>query len=241
MPTPGRRAAGSPGDGKRFESASEVCKQLGVHACPNRGGCPGRRLEIKGPKDLRTVALTVWLKNVAFSDVPKRVRGFLLRVFHNTHESCTRSGGCGIQVVCLNRSVVATVSSWKDGGGSDVLRLVYKVLNGFVVCTTLYVAAEFNKPGECMPINGCASSERRGIFIQSNSTLALVMPTFDTLTLSPPAYMQLITKAYPKTTFVLLHGSYSYTHDAGYLVSETSTPTSERYSPLLACTASALS
>ena len=31
--------------------------------------------------------------------------------------------------------------------------------------------------------------------------------------------MQPIIEAYPKATFVLLHGSYPYTHDAGYLAS----------------------
>ena len=40
-----------------------------------------------------------------------------------------------------------------------------------------------------------------------------------TLTLSSPAHMQPIIEAYPMATFVLLHGSYPYTRDAGYLAS----------------------
>ena len=48
----------------------------------------------------------------------------------------------------VERSVVATVSSWKDGTGSDASRLADKALNDFVVCTALSVAAEFNKPGQ---------------------------------------------------------------------------------------------
>jgi len=39
------------------------------------------------------------------------------------------------------------------------------------------------------------------------------------LTLSSPAHMQPIIEAYPDATFVLLHGSYPYSRDAGYLAS----------------------
>lgn len=38
-----------------------------------------------------------------------------------------------------------------------------------------------------------------------------------TLTKSSPAHMQTIIRAYPDTVFVLLHSSYPYTRDAGYL------------------------
>ena len=38
-----------------------------------------------------------------------------------------------------------------------------------------------------------------------------------TLSLSSPAHMQPIIKAYPKAKIVLLHSSYPYTRDAGYL------------------------
>lgn len=40
-----------------------------------------------------------------------------------------------------------------------------------------------------------------------------------TLTTSSPAHMQPIIKAFPETVFVLLHSSYPYTRDAGYLTS----------------------
>lgn len=40
-----------------------------------------------------------------------------------------------------------------------------------------------------------------------------------TLSLSSPSMMQPIIKAYPNTNFVLLHSSYPYTRDAGYLTS----------------------
>ena len=51
----------------------------------------------------------------------------------------------------VEKSIVTTVSSWKDAGGSGVLRLADKALNDFVVCTALSIATEFNKPGECRP------------------------------------------------------------------------------------------
>ena len=38
-----------------------------------------------------------------------------------------------------------------------------------------------------------------------------------TLTKSSPAHMQPIIKAFPNTTFVLLHSGYPYTREAGYL------------------------
>ena len=41
----------------------------------------------------------------------------------------------------VERSIVTTVSSWKNAGGSDVLRLTAKALNDFVVCVTLSIAA----------------------------------------------------------------------------------------------------
>ena len=39
------------------------------------------------------------------------------------------------------------------------------------------------------------------------------------LTLSSPAHLQPLIRAYPNTTVVLLHGSYPYTREAGYLAS----------------------
>lgn len=38
-----------------------------------------------------------------------------------------------------------------------------------------------------------------------------------TLTRSSPAHLQPLIKAHPNATFVLLHSSYPYTRDAGYL------------------------
>lgn len=49
----------------------------------------------------------------------------------------------------IERSVVATVSSWnKKAGGSSAPRLADKELNDFVVRAALLVATEFKKPGK---------------------------------------------------------------------------------------------
>ncbi|KAF9652156.1 amidohydrolase 2 [Thelephora ganbajun] len=99
----------------------------------------------------------------------------------------------------VERSIVATLSSWKrKAKGSDVLRLADKPLNDFVVRTALSIATEFNKP------------------VQFHTGLG---DPDVILTLSSPAQMQPIIEAYPKVTFILLHGSYPYSRDAGYLAS----------------------
>ena len=94
-------------------------------------------------------------------------------------EVCYRTGlNVGVNSDDLSgveRSIVTTVSSWKNAGGSDVLRLADKALNDFVVCVALSIAAEFNKPDEYMSIHDCTTSEQRRPFIQSNSTPASVV------------------------------------------------------------------
>ena len=80
----------------------------------------------------------------------------------------------------VEKSIVATVSSWKkEGGGSGVLRLADKALNDFVVCTALSIATEFNKPGEysLMLIHGPTAPERKRTLAQFSSTLVLVIQT----------------------------------------------------------------
>ncbi|GBE78754.1 hypothetical protein SCP_0116460 [Sparassis crispa] len=79
---------------------------------------------------------------------------------------------------------------------SKKLRLAHKALNDFVVNTTLRVAGQYGKP------------------VQFHTGLG---DNDISLTHSTPALMQPIIKAYPNTKFVLLHSSYPYTQEAGYL------------------------
>ena len=94
------------------------------------------------------------------------------------------------------------------------LRLKHKPLNDEVVRITLTVAGNHNKPGN-------ETSE-----IVTDNIIDICRPVqFHTglgdsdiiLRLSSPAYMQPIIEGFPRTTFVLLHSSYPYTQEAGYL------------------------
>ncbi|KAI0072172.1 hypothetical protein K474DRAFT_441712 [Panus rudis PR-1116 ss-1] len=76
------------------------------------------------------------------------------------------------------------------------LRLADKVINDYVVHLTLQTAGEFQKP------------------VQFHTGLG---DNDITLTVSSPAVMQSLIQTYPGTKIVLLHSSYPYTREAGYL------------------------
>ncbi|KAK0236913.1 amidohydrolase 2 [Armillaria nabsnona] len=76
------------------------------------------------------------------------------------------------------------------------IRLAYKALNDHIVRVALEIAGEHNIP------------------VQFHTGLG---DNDITLAFSSPSHMQSIIKAYPKTSFVLLHSSYPYTREAGYL------------------------
>ncbi|OSX56698.1 hypothetical protein POSPLADRAFT_1071895 [Postia placenta MAD-698-R-SB12] len=76
------------------------------------------------------------------------------------------------------------------------LRLESKALNDFVVVTTLRIAAQYGKP------------------VQFHTGLG---DNDITLVKSSPAVMQPVIKAHPNAKIVLLHSSYPYTQEAGYL------------------------
>ncbi|KAI0334155.1 amidohydrolase 2 [Cubamyces sp. BRFM 1775] len=76
------------------------------------------------------------------------------------------------------------------------LRLAHKEINDYVVNVTMRIAGEHGKP------------------VQFHTGLG---DNDITLTLSSPAHLQPLIKAYPATKIVLLHSSYPYTKEAGYL------------------------
>ncbi|KAK0431679.1 amidohydrolase 2 [Armillaria borealis] len=76
------------------------------------------------------------------------------------------------------------------------IRLAYKALNDHIVRAALEIAGEHNIP------------------VQFHTGLG---DNDITLAFSTPSHMQPIIKAYPKTSFILLHSSYPYTREAGYL------------------------
>ncbi|XP_006455844.1 hypothetical protein AGABI2DRAFT_195174 [Agaricus bisporus var. bisporus H97] len=78
------------------------------------------------------------------------------------------------------------------------IRLAHKDLNDLVVRTTLDIAGEFQKPVQFH--TGLGDSDINLIF-------------------SSPARLQQVIKNYSRTIFVLLHSSYPYSREAGYLAS----------------------
>ncbi|KAH8101284.1 amidohydrolase-domain-containing protein [Cristinia sonorae] len=76
------------------------------------------------------------------------------------------------------------------------LRLADKAVNDMIVLTTLRIAGRCGKP------------------VQFHTGLG---DNDITLKLASPSHMQSIIKAFPDTNFVLLHSSYPYTREAGYL------------------------
>ncbi|KAI9439464.1 amidohydrolase 2 [Russula earlei] len=86
--------------------------------------------------------------------------------------------------------------SFRSRTSDGPLRLADKALNDLVVRVTLEVAAE------------------HGIPVQFHTGLG---DADITLTRASPAHLQPLIASNPRTTFVLLHGSYPYTREAGYL------------------------
>ncbi|KAH0834001.1 amidohydrolase 2 [Lanmaoa asiatica] len=82
---------------------------------------------------------------------------------------------------------------------TESLRLQQKTLNDYLVRIVLQIAARYHKPGR-FHFPGLGDNDIR-------------------LTKSSPAYMQPIFEAYPDTPIVLLHSSYPYAREAGYLTS----------------------
>ncbi|KAI5994360.1 amidohydrolase 2 [Pisolithus albus] len=83
------------------------------------------------------------------------------------------------------------LEAWTDYDATGEFRLKHKALNDYLVCIVLRIAGQYKKPG-----------------LGDNDI---------TLTKSSPAHMQPLIKAFPDTTFVLLHSGYPYSREAGYL------------------------
>ncbi|KAG1744372.1 amidohydrolase 2 [Suillus lakei] len=95
----------------------------------------------------------------------------------------------------LHQCLASASEQFKEKGS---IRFEHKALNDHLVKIVLDIAGRCKKP------------------IQFHTGLG---DNEITLTKSSPAHMQPIIKAFPETIFVLLHSSYPYTRDAGYLTS----------------------
>lgn len=103
---------------------------------------------------------------------------------------------------------------------TGTLRLADKAFNDYLVRVTMEVAGKFGKPGEFFSL----------IFYSLHRPLRsrlILIVQFHTglgdndivLTRSSPAHLQPLIAAYPQTPVVLLHASYPFTREAGYLTS----------------------
>ncbi|KAI0339169.1 amidohydrolase 2 [Trametopsis cervina] len=110
--------------------------------------------------------------------------------------ACYRTG-LNITVNPDIASVTTSVSELVlDYSESKPLRLEIKDVNDWIVNLTLEVSSQCGKP------------------VQFHTGLG---DSDITLALSSPSHMQPVIKAYPNAKIVLLHSSYPYTRDAGYL------------------------
>ncbi|KAA1475726.1 hypothetical protein DENSPDRAFT_842547 [Dentipellis sp. KUC8613] len=112
--------------------------------------------------------------------------------------ACYRTG-LAISTSCTEEELAsALVDVYIRYQTNTKLRIADKALNDYIVRATLEIAGMHSKPVQFHTGLGDADI---------------------TLALSSPAHLQAAIKAYPSTTFVLLHSSYPYTRDAGYLTS----------------------
>jgi len=110
--------------------------------------------------------------------------------------ACYRTG-LDISITCTSEEIQNAFAEATDGvRPGDKIRLSTKVLNDYLVRMVLEIAGQYKKPVQFHTGLG-------------DNDIKLVK--------SSPAHMQPIIEAYPDTTFVLLHSSYPYTQDAGYL------------------------
>lgn len=115
------------------------------------------------------------------------------------------------------RSLVE-ISSIYNAKGS--IRLAHKAFNDYVVRLLLQIASVVRKPGAFhLPFNNhqlqpADSPPFFRCLVQFHTGLG---DSDITLRLSSPSCLQPVIKLYPNTLFVLLHSSYPFTREAGYL------------------------
>ncbi|KAL4072268.1 amidohydrolase 2 [Scleroderma citrinum] len=130
-----------------------------------------------------------FLQNITASADDPEVVGFKSVACYRTGLDISTSGTTEEIERCV-------LEAWKQYEEKGILRFEHKALNDHLVRTVLEVAGRSRKP------------------VQFHTGLG---DNDITLAKSSPAHMQPIIKAFPDTIFVLLHSSYPYTRDAGYL------------------------
>ncbi|KAJ7180592.1 amidohydrolase-domain-containing protein [Mycena filopes] len=111
--------------------------------------------------------------------------------------ACYRTGLDIAPSADSEESILACLQDvFKTYQATGTIRLAHKPLNDHIVRTALEISGDCGKP------------------VQFHTGLG---DNDITLNHSSPSHMQAIIKAFPKTLFVLLHSSYPFTREAGYL------------------------
>lgn len=143
------------------------------------------------PSDVVNIFCLELVRRIEQQAQAKDVVGFksivCYRTGMNVSTSCTH--------IELEKALDAVYQAYRSEPTTPI-RLAEKVVNDFVVRTTLELAGKYKKP------------------VQFHTGLG---DSDITLGLSSPSHLQPIMKGYPNTPIVLLHSSYPYTRDAGYL------------------------
>jgi len=117
---------------------------------------------------------------------------------------------------------------FRSKGKNEPLRLADKPLNDLVVRKTVKIAAECSKPGMVLlyflPYHSQYAQDDSLFLMQFHLHPPLAVQFHTglgdadiTLTSASAAHLQPLIAANPQTTFVLLHASYPYMREAGYL------------------------
>ncbi|KAJ7579017.1 amidohydrolase 2 [Mycena floridula] len=161
------------------------------------------RVEVEAEKILSGIfhATSILISN-ALEAFNVGVRDMLTSGAHDVNVVAFKSIACyrtGLDIVSecseveQRKELVLLFERFKESGK---IRLANKMLNDHLVCMTLQIAGDCGKP------------------VQFHTGLG---DNDISLLRSSPSHLQPIIKRYPETTFVLLHSSYPYTREAGYL------------------------
>lgn len=162
------------------------------------------------PSDVVNIFCLELVRRIEQQAQAKDVVGFksivCYRTGMNVSTSCTH--------IELEKALDAVYQAYRSEPTTPI-RLAEKVVNDFVVRTTLELAGKYKKPGILVVFSSMHEKAiHHHLVVQFHTGLG---DSDITLGLSSPSHLQPIMKGYPNTPIVLLHSSYPYTRDAGYL------------------------
>lgn len=129
---------------------------------------------------------------------------------------CYRTG-LAIDPAVVREAAIQSLGSVRTSHGpSKPVRLQHKSLNDWIVVKTAEVAAQATIPGTNIIFEAIRLFDAQSLAVQFHTGLG---DNDLQLSLATPSLMQPLIHAHPNTSFVLLHASYPFTREAGYLAS----------------------